>query len=344
MKNCKLCKKNTADKTGSHIVPHFLMKRIINEVGTRERDKELGFKITPETTGSFFGKAVLPEKLEEIYGEVTDELIEKNDIEDIVDNYFCTSCEKRFSVIENKYAKTLEKSTKIDQNYISEKRPLLGFLFWSSIVWRLSVQNNSGFKLKIKEENKLRRILDKYLAIKTQDLQPKLSDPDLANIGYKIIRSPYFSDKYSTWLHWSPEFQRPYSFIIDEYLVFFYFKKTHLNGMVQNFYDSEKFKKNAIFNTPFCEETVYGIAHDNYNVICKRLAHFAASKRNEYLRFSLDIVHQKLSGNREQMPSRYKEEIMRRIANSEEKLGRKGTTEEFIKITKDTITELSINT
>lgn len=344
MKNCTLCKKNTADKTGSHIVPHFLMKRIINEVGTRERDKELGFKITPETTGSFFGKAVLPEKLEEIYGEVTDELIDKNDIEDIVDNYFCTSCEKRFSVIENEYAKTLEKSTKIDQNYISEKRPLLGFLFWSSIVWRLSVQDNSGFKLKIKEENKLRRILDKYLVIKTQDLQPKPSDPDLANIGYKIIRSPYFSDKYNTWLHWSPEFQRPYSFIIDEYLVFFYFKKTHLNGMVQNFYDSEKFKKNAIFNTPFCEETIYGIAHDEYNIISKKLAHFAASKRNEYLRLSLDIIHQKLSGNREQMPSRYKEEIMRRIANSEEKLGRKGTTEEFIKITKDTIIELSTNT
>ena len=219
------------------------MKRIINEEGNRERDKELGFKITPETTGSYFGKAVLPEKLEEIYGEVTDELIEKNDNEDVVDNYFCTSCEKRFSVIENEYSRTLKKPTKINQDYISEERPLLGFLFWSSILWRLSVQDKSGFKLKIKEENKLSRVLDKYLVLKIQDLEPKPSDPDLvAGMGYKINRSPHFSDKYSTWLHWSPEFQRPYSFIIDEYLVFFYFKKSYINGMIQNFYNSWLFR------------------------------------------------------------------------------------------------------
>ena len=76
MRNCLLCDKNPADKTGSHIVPHFLSKRIDNEVGSRERDKELGFRITQDTTESYFGSAVLPEKLEEVYGEVTDEIIE----------------------------------------------------------------------------------------------------------------------------------------------------------------------------------------------------------------------------------------------------------------------------
>ena len=42
MRNCLLCNENPADKTGSHIVPHFLSKRVDNEVGSMERDKELG--------------------------------------------------------------------------------------------------------------------------------------------------------------------------------------------------------------------------------------------------------------------------------------------------------------
>jgi len=45
MDNCKLCKNKPADKKGSHIVPHFLLKRIENEEGKSERDYEIGFSI-----------------------------------------------------------------------------------------------------------------------------------------------------------------------------------------------------------------------------------------------------------------------------------------------------------
>ncbi len=165
MRNCLLCLKNLADETGSHIVPHFLSKRLDNEVGSRERDKELGFRITQDTTESYFGSAVLPEKLEEVYGEVTDEVIDNNNIDGIVDNYFCKSCEKRFGEFESEYAKTLTKNTSLNDNYVSEKRPFLGFLFWTSVIWRLSIQEKSGFKLKPKEEKKLGRILDKLKQI-----------------------------------------------------------------------------------------------------------------------------------------------------------------------------------
>lgn len=33
MEKCNLCKENDADKKGSHIVPHFLLKRIENIEG-----------------------------------------------------------------------------------------------------------------------------------------------------------------------------------------------------------------------------------------------------------------------------------------------------------------------
>ncbi len=341
MRNCLLCDKNPADETGSHIVPHFLMKRIDNEVGTRARDKELGFRITQDTTESYFGSAVLPEKLEEVYGEVTDEVIENNNIDGIVDNYFCKRCEKRFGTFESEYSKSLNKDTSISENYITEKRPFLSFLFWASIIWRLSIQDDSGFKLKLKEENKLRRILDKYLVLEINELTIDKNDLDLSDIGYKVVRSPNFSDKYSTWLHWSPYYERPYSLIIDEYLIFFYFKKSYLKGMVQEFYGSEKFKSQANFNTPFSEEKIYGIAHEDYQIIQENIAQFGARKRIENLSWKLDMIHQRLGGKGKQMYPEYKNEIMKRIANSEEVLAKKGTKEEYIKTIIETINEMN---
>src|SRR5512145_500874 len=107
MDKCKLCNKDDADKTGSHIVPYFLMKMIDNERGKKERGKELGFNIGELVTTSYFGQSVLPEKLTEIYGELSDTEIEDNKVPLIVDNFFCTDCESKLSQIENEYAKTL---------------------------------------------------------------------------------------------------------------------------------------------------------------------------------------------------------------------------------------------
>ena len=39
MNNCLLCQQYEADKTGSHIIPSFLMKRINGE---GKRDNEIG--------------------------------------------------------------------------------------------------------------------------------------------------------------------------------------------------------------------------------------------------------------------------------------------------------------
>lgn len=340
MKNCLLCLKNPADKTGSHMVPHFLSKRIDNEVCSRERNKELGFRITQDTTQSYFGSAVLPDKLEEVYGEVTEELIKKNNVDGIVDNYFCKGCENRFGEVENEYAKTLNKATIINENYVSEKTPFIGFLFWTSIIWRLSVKEKSGFNLKLKEEKKLGRILNKYLISDIRELSYNKNDSDLGDIGYKILRSPKFSDKFSTWLHWSPYNERPYSLIIDEYFIFLYYKKSHLNGMIQEFYGSDKFKIEAIFNTPFTVENIFGISHEDYKIISDNLALFGAKMRIDNLSWKLDMIHQKLGGNGKVMYPNYKKEIMNRISNSGEVLGKRGTKKEYVKIIVDTINEI----
>lgn len=341
MRNCLLCDKTPADKTGSHIVPHFLSKRIDNEPGQSGRDKEIGFVITQDSTTSYFGRAVQPEKLEEIFGEITDELIDGNDIEGIVDNYFCWNCEANLALIENEYAITLGSNSEIDKNYISLKKPFVGFLFWISIVWRLSIQERSGFKLKLREERKLGRVLKHYLKSNIDEIKPDKENSDLNDIGYKLIRAPNFSNENSTVLHWSAFFERPYSVIIDEFLLFFYFKKAHVTGVIADFYGSEKHKQKAIFNTPFEPESAHGLSFDNYKAVKKNLMLSFVRARRENLGKKLDIIHQKHGGNGKQMHHRLKNEILNRIANSEVELGHKHTTENYIKVTMETLTEFN---
>ena len=343
MKNCMLCNENPADKKGSHIVPHFLLKRIHNEPGQSGRDKEIGFVIKEGYTNSYFGRAVQPEKLEKIYGEITEELIENNETGWIVDNYFCSNCESNIAVIESEYAKTIESNTEINANYISLNTPFIGFLFWISILWRLSIQEKSGFKLKLKEERKLNRILKHHLKPSIKDIKPDGKDYDLNDIGYKLLRAPNFSNEHNTWLHWSVFFKRPYSLIIDEYLLFVYFKKNHLNGIIMDFYDTEKHKQKAVFNTPFKTEYVYGLPYKSYEETSNNIIAFLSDKRIKSLGNTLDLLHQKIGGEGKQMHPRLKEEIIKRIANSNVELGNKQTIENQNKIIVETLMELKDN-
>lgn len=70
MIKCNLCLKNNANQTGSHIVPFFLFKKVDNLGNSKGRDKELGFVIGSMETRSYFGRGILPEKLEVIYSNL----------------------------------------------------------------------------------------------------------------------------------------------------------------------------------------------------------------------------------------------------------------------------------
>jgi hypothetical protein len=278
-----------------------------------------------------------------LFGDVTDELILVNTIDGIVDYYFCSDCEKKLSILENEYAKTINGKTQINNNYQSTLNSNFSFLFWVSIFWRLSIEIDSGFKLKEKDEKKLKNILKKYLT-KTADIQNlDLNDVILNDIGYKIVRSPHFSDKNYTWLHWSTSSERPYILMIDEYIIYFYFKKNHLKGIKFNFYGSEEHNINAYFNTPFYGEFIFGVPHDEYEVICKNVTNFGVKKRFEFIDKKLDEIHSLIGGHGKHMYPKYKQEIFRRIANSEQLLGQKGTTEEYINIIIDTIQNPGFN-
>lgn len=150
MNICKLCQQNEADKKGSHIIPFFLLREVENIDGKKERNYEIGFSLGGSDVKSYFGSSILPERLEETFGEIQDEDIEANKHPMIVDHLLCTSCEKRFSVLESIYSKYLANNNEevaIDSN--------ISYLFWISVFWRLGVIDNNEVHL---PEN----LLEKY--------------------------------------------------------------------------------------------------------------------------------------------------------------------------------------
>ena len=336
MEKCLICNKD-ADQTGSHIVPHFLMKRIDNEEGSTDRDKEMGFVITEKETTSYFGQSILPEKLEEIYGDVTDELIEENEIDGIVDYFFCKNCESRLANLESEYSKIFQKKITDEENYTSFSDGFIAFVFWSSVIWRLSLQPESDFKLKPKEENRLQRILSKYLKDKIGDIKPDNNDSDLKNIGYKLLRAANYSIENYTFLHSIPFYRTPYSILIDELILFFYFKESHLKGMIQDFYGSEKLKSKAIFNKPFDEEKTLKISDQDLKDVIDRMILKGAEVRYEYLNSLLDQLHQKLGGKGQSMYPRLKQMVIKNLLENDEKLGKRDTIPNQIEIITNTI-------
>jgi len=188
----------------------------------------------------------------------------------------------------------------------------------------LSIQDYNGFKLKSKEEKRLNRILKNYLKYNLFEIKPNPSDSDLNNIGYKLLRSPHYSDENWSWLHWQPSYQRPYSIMIDEYILFLYFKTSHLKNMVLDFYDSEKLKQKAQFNIPTENEMIFSIPHKEYLKIVRNIRDYGVKVVVNELDTNLDKIHQRL-GAKGKMNQKLKSEIKRKIANSEVALGKKLT-------------------
>ena len=102
---CLLCESNLADKKGSHIVPHFLLKRIENVDGKKSRDVGVGFSIGELETKSHFERSVPTKNLDDIFGDLSDEDIRNNKVHPLVrDNIFCSLCENRLAAIEDNYS------------------------------------------------------------------------------------------------------------------------------------------------------------------------------------------------------------------------------------------------
>lgn len=152
---CLLCKYREADKTGSHIIPSFLMKRIN---GDGQRDHEVGFEIKNGVVDTYFGRDIYEDKRKEITDE--DEKLESRTNYDVRDYIFCSECEKYFGKLESAYATSLSLNCIEGKITVNNKvAPGEAILFWCSILWRVSVTEHFGQRLDLELEERLRNAL-----------------------------------------------------------------------------------------------------------------------------------------------------------------------------------------
>jgi len=328
MTKCNLCKKNFADKKGSHIVPHFMLKRIENVEGKNGRDYELGFCIEEFDTKSYFGRALQQDKLEKVYGTLTDKDIEENKHPLIADNFFCAHCEKRLSALESEYSKTIENTglRKYRSGVLSE----IGMLFWMSILWRMFINGKSGVKLTSHENEILRKILDRTLmnSIVRIDYKKMRAIKELKKISYILVRCPKFSEKNPTLLFMHPDYLKPYSLVIDEYIFFSFendyydIKNNDFLGIKMNIYD---FTANFINST----EEISIITDDSLKAINSAIINKMKSLRLAKIDFFFNELHIAIGGKGNEMPKEVKEQIMHELTSNEKKIGRKYTMKDL---------------
>lgn len=325
MNNCKICN-STADKTGSHIIPHFLLKRIDSE--HKGRDKEMGFVISERNPSSYFGRATNLETLEKIYGEIDDDRIANNSIPLVEDYIFCSRCEAKLAVLENNYSSSISKNNQsVGINYSSGIHSEQALLFWISIFFRLSISKNSGVSLLPEDEDTLRKILNEYFS-KNQIIS------DLDKVKYKILRAQNVPEKASTLLHINPESQNPYLLVVDEFIVYL-----SLNTDVENmdFYEFKlpvgEAEQNSNAET---DEKILAITTDT---LLKLNGSFHAKAAESYrvnLFFECDQIFQRMNFG-DKMPDSMKEEIFKALANDEkvsfgDKFSTKHRAENIVKV------------
>lgn len=329
MEKCKLCKVKDADKTGSHIVPHFLLKRVENLEGQTGRDKELGYTLHEFETKSHFGRGVSPEKLEETYGEVTDELIENNSNSMIVDNFFCADCEKKFGAIESEYSNTLKNSD--SSTYASGVSTSLGLLFWAGIIWRMSINGQSGIRLNSEQNETLRVLLDTYQKkdIKDVDFEGIDNDDIAKKLSYKLVRCVDDTSEKSKWLFFHPEFDNPYCLLIAEFCIAFSFEGVFNDLEEKYLLELNELMLKAKSNKVGADELIEPFGNKLYDKVTEALIKTILDVRMASLDEFFNLLIDGYAQHGFVLPETIKQEIFEELTSESKELGIRFTIEDI---------------
>lgn len=149
--NCLLCpEQREANQTGSHIFTHSLISKCINEEGKKGRDNELMFGLSQNGEKDiFFGRNISPEKIEEVKGkELTDDELINNQNDLVVDNIYCSDCEKLFAKIEGVFSENILSQIR-DNNVYAFQYPdnIVIRLYFYIQIWRASSSKYNDWQL-----------------------------------------------------------------------------------------------------------------------------------------------------------------------------------------------------
>lgn len=291
MNKCKLCEKNEANQTGSHIVPHFLIKSMVNEGGSTKRDKEVSFGINCIDADVFFGRSVTIDKIVETMGTtLTDDEIEEQSNHFTIDNMICDNCEKKLAIVESYYSLNSE-----IRNFDSK----VSTIFWYSILWRISVSGCSGLTMVNKDEKKIRTLLNATLAlnIKTVEENCKMNTALFRNLAYKLLKVEEVNERDGLLFIAHPTHFSPYSLIINNYTIFLYMRLSYLNNTSQNFFGFEKFyKKTPSITDEVKFEEKFILNRQDFLKCIKKFADFKGKDFGDKLKIFVNSIFRSLTG------------------------------------------------
>ena len=186
---CCLCRVMPANKTGSHMVPNFLAHPTFSWDGKGKRFHEAlnhDFINAQDRNCQFYGREVPDWRfaLGEGKKDVTEEDIKKNVNQLEFDNEFCSHCENRFGVLEMAYSQFYNGQQK-------KIHPRVAYLFWLSVLWRMSMGSMSIF-MDIHEELALHKLLDDNMLNTVKEIEE--SDTDLADWRYAMYKADNLRD------------------------------------------------------------------------------------------------------------------------------------------------------
>jgi hypothetical protein len=257
---CKLCEQKVADKTGSHIIPFFLLRKMVNDEGKKARDNEVSFRIsTSEMVNYHFGKSLLPEKIETFLGrEMTQEEIEQNFNQFIRDHIFCSECEKRFQTIETEFSSSFynkrqkftpdsNHSNSLNYKTISGDTALTIRAFFLSIIWRCSASRIFDNSIDRTVQSKIRELLMLCLPLEQNDLlgQLKKNERELRQYPMGLM---FLNEQSSDVCITHPVANAPYYFVFDEFVLFFYSKKKAMYQSLAKAFAIERLPLKSIIN------------------------------------------------------------------------------------------------
>jgi hypothetical protein len=222
MSQCLVCNIMEADKSGSHVIPHFILESMQNEPGVNGRDKGITFKLGETSSDLRFGRALSPEKFESLLGRAPSETEIENSVREqyhVEDHIFCTSCETKLSYLESLYKSEVDKSIQEGRKLTADQFKIAQF-FWLMVILRCSVVPNTDFSLEKGLENKVKAITNRILSNSLQETKSNCLNTNLPfSLRILVNTTTFNKTRNSILLH--PNYANPYLLFINEYILLF---------------------------------------------------------------------------------------------------------------------------
>lgn len=327
MDKCLICNENDATKKNSHLIPSFLIAMVASYDHSYKRDKELMITISPHQSKIYTG--ALPDtKLEQIFDTVnlTEERI-ANELSQntvAVDYIFCPTCENHYL---SKYLET-PYSSKIQKDIaISNDIPLF---FWLSVVWRMSVNGNHGFKLPSDIEEMLHDNLKTFFQLKEKDddVNPLIEKP---YFNYRIVSCKNYCKSNGGYIYSQYDKENNVlTVMIGDVCICVTFDKDNLPEDY-SFFGLEKYINDALCNNGKEAEIILPVPIEDYKSSVQEFVKYGASIRKREDFALLDYIWN-ATGRPFFMPIRMKFRFMEMLYDANIKLGERHTPQRYVEI------------